>query len=396
MKKGMWLLLLFWAGAVLGNSEGVKKLVSSNNDTGVALYKKLMNKEGNIVISPFSIGSAMSMTLAGAEGDTRKEMAGVMQQSLNDSKMGTAFSGLNRELEKVSNGKSVVFENANALAIIGGPVSPKYKDIIKSIYGGVLFSNAGVKEINAWVKKKTDNKIPEILEKLNPNSVCVLLNAVYFKGEWDAKFDKKRTLNLPFHCQGGKKIRVPMMRQQAKFKVVKRSDYQVLALPFKGEKVEFFIILPSERVALNKIEENINGKEIKSLISDFKGARPGKITLLLPRFKLEYDANLIPSFKDLGMKKAFSSKFADFGVISGGKNALGKLWITQIQHKACFEIDEEGGTGAASTAVEIATKSAFRKQYFRVDRPFMFLIVDLNTDSILFMGRIQNPGPNQQ
>ena len=370
--------------------------VESDNLTGSALYSKLCETEGNIVISPYSIGMAMTMATAGASGGTRDEMAKVMHQSLPEGEMDKAAGLLHHTINNIS-AKEVVLETANGLCLTlhGTIVSPDYKKLIKDTYYAELFTADNVGPINSWVDRKTHGKIKKILESFSPNSVCVLLNAVYFKGDWAAKFDKKQTYDDYFHTEDGGKIKVKMMKQSSDFQLLKEKDYQVLSMPFNGKKIRFLALLPNKGVKLSELEKKLTGKEIVDIVRKVKCSRPGKVLAMIPRFKVSYKASLIDSFKSLGMQKPFSFKESDFGRLLGKKDAVGVVRISQIQHKAYLEINEEGGKAAAATAVGIELKCAMpspsRPSVFKADRPFLFFITDIITNSILFMGRYSQP-----
>jgi len=370
--------------------KNVDKQVSSNNITGLNLYKQLKEEKGNIVISPFSIGNAMTMALAGAEGDTRTEMAKVMHQEMDDIKMNQAAGNLHEVINMVA-GNHVILESANGLCVTSPIVSNAYKQLLQKDYSAELFNAGSVKPINEWVKKRTKGRIPNILDKLPANPVCVILNAVYFKGLWDSQFKKNRTSDSWFFPEAEKKVKVSMMTQKEDFKLLQNRNYQVLAMPFKGKKICFYILLPNEGHKLSDLEESITGEDISSILIRMKRQRTEEIDVFVPRFKIEYKTGLIDQYKTLGMEKPFSAEFADFGEITGQKNALGKIWIAVVKHKAFLEINEEGGEAAAATAVVLAEKSAVRRDVFRADRPFLFFITDSVTDSILFMGRFSGP-----
>jgi len=372
--------------------QNMKSQVNANNSTGVDLYYKLNSKKGNIVISPYSIGTAMSMALAGAEGTTETEMKAVMHQKLLFGKMNSAAGNLHKTLNSL-NGEGITLETANGLCVVNNAmVCDSYKKVLQKDYSAELFFADNVKPINEWVDKKTKGKIPEILNSLPANSVCVILNAIYFKGLWENQFKKSSTSDADFFLGNGKKIKTPMMRQSDKFAMIAKKDFSAVELPFKGKYLSFIAILPPESAKFADFEKSFSSEKAESIIASLKKIKhPDKIDIAIPKFKIEYDAELVSPFLQLGMKDAFSAKLADFGRLTGKKNRPGLVWISQIKHKAFIEINEEGGEAAAATAVVMQLKCAIMRRRFIANRPFLFLIKDNKTDSILFLGRVVNP-----
>ena len=381
--------LLAEQGDISSAKDDISMQVESNNATGLDLFEQLRAEKGNIVISPYSIGTAMSMALTGAEGSTRKEMADVMHQTMDDQALDRGVGALHQKINDLS-GKDITIETVNALCLTSDAVSKNYQMILKNSYSAELFKGRSVAPINEWVKKKTRGKIPKLLETLSNNSVCVILNAIYFKGLWADKFDKKRTKEERFTCEDSKQITVPMMHQYANFKIMGSGDFQIMEMPFAGKKVNLLLLLPRKNRTLKDLEKKMSFNEVQDLIKKMKRVRKVKVTVSLPRFKIEYKTSLVKPFLSLGMKKAFSDE-ADFGKISGLKNRPGYMRISQIQHSAFIEINEDGGEAAAATAVAISSKCAAMPRFFKADRPFLFFITDSETNSILFMGRVAKP-----
>jgi serpin B len=294
---------------------------------------------------------------------------------------------------RFKDGKEVTLSVANALCLTthGSLVHPSYKKLLNTKYSAEIFEAKDVIPINAWVATKTRGKIDKILKNLSANPVCVLLNAVYFKGLWASQFDKKLTRPGSFYTTVDKTLSVSMMHQTARYPMVRHDDFMAVAMPYKVESLAMVIILPDDRTGLAGVEEKLTIKTVQSILKDLEESNPTKVMLSLPRFKIEFGSSLIPAFEALGMKLAFSAEKADFGGITGRDNALGLIWIAQIQHKAFLEVNEEGSEAAAATAVEFQTKSVPSITRFEVDHPFLFMLVDKTTNAILFVGRVNNP-----
>ena len=367
-----------------------QQLVDAYNKTGFDLYRQLKDKSENVIISPYSIGTAMAMALTGARGETEKEMARVLHQSLARDKMDAANGALYDNMNRLANGKDVELRTANALCLTKIPmVCQAYIDLISQKYQAELFGADGVGPINAWVAKKTEGKIKEILDELDPNSVCVLLNVIYFKGDWRSPFSEIGTKSGQFHVTSDTVISVRMMHQTSSFDLVEAEDSSALLLPYKEVPLAMIVLLPKEGIGISQIENRLSPQAVTSLFGDPR-TYSGKVMVTLPKFKMDVKSDLIPPFETLGMHHAFDD--ADFGGISGQENTVGLNRISQIKHRAMLEVNERGSEAAAGTAVEIGVVSApIVVESFCVDRPFLFFIVDNSTNAILFMGRVKNP-----
>jgi len=363
-----------------------EKVVKGNNAFAVQLYRELGSKEGNLFFSPHSVSSALAMTYAGARGNTAKEMKDVLHFQLGQADLHHAFKSLNRELAATARKAGQKLNIANALVLTGGDVSGEFKTILKDSYDAEVFSG-GLETINGWVKQKTEGKIEKILEELSSDSVCVILNAIYFKGVWESQFRKSSTHEAPFSVSGSNKVTVPLMYQEGDYKILTEKDFQAVTLPYKGNSLSMVVLLPKTVDGLAALEQQLTSQSLKGWLAKLNAQQPQKIELYLPKFKLETSYDLKPPFQKMGMKDAFLGK-ADFSGMGWPK---GRLFIGQIKHKAFVEVNEEGTEAAAATAVEMVTKSAMSNPVFRADHPFLYLIRDNQSDAILFMGRMANP-----
>jgi serpin B len=362
-------------------------LVKGNTDFAVQLYHKLGVKEGNLFFSPYSVSSAMGMTYSGARGNTAKEMAGVLHFDSGLIELHSAFKSLNKALTVAVQKTGQKLNIANALVLTGGSVSGDFKSILKDNYDAEIF-NGGLDTINGWVKMKTEGKIGKILEELSPNSVCVLLNAIYFKGIWESQFQKSSTYDAPFMVSANSKVNVPLMYQKSGYKLLNENNFKAISVPYKGNGLSMVILLPNAVDGVASLEKQLTAQSLKEWIAKLDKGRVQEVKLYMPKFKLEAGYDLVSSFMNMGMKNAFSPA-ADFSGMGWPK---GDLWISQIKHKAFVEVNEEGTEAAAATAVEMETKSIRYDPVFRADHPFLFIIRDNQSGTILFMGRMNNPG----
>ncbi|MGC8970739.1 MAG: serpin family protein [bacterium] len=386
--------LLLIPNITLGNND-VNTLVSGNNAFALDLYRRLSTEKGNIFLSPYSISSALSMTYAGAKGETAKQMAKVLRFTLPQEKLHQAFYDLAKLLQ--SNTKDYRLSIANALwGQKGYKFLQEFIDITNKYYDAgfkeVDFINDIAREetrqmINKWVEDKTNGKIKNLLgpRDLNELTRLVLTNAIYFKGKWESQFDPKNTKDMPFYISEKVKVDIPMMYQKSEFNYKEDKDVQVLEMPYTGKDLSMVIILPKPDVPLSKVERSLTTKKLKNWLSTLSKR---EIEVYIPRFKMEKRFVLNDPLQKMGMVDAFDMIKADFS----GMTPKPDLHISSVIHQAFIEVNEEGTEAAAATAVIMATKAVIMPTIFRADRPFIFFIRDLRSGSILFMGRLVEPG----
>ena len=394
MKYCLYFLLCF---VVLTNSlfanPNVEKIVKKNSKFALELYRELIKTEkGNLFFSPYSISTALAMVYAGARGETAKEMAKTCRFTMNEKELHETFSILRKKIQ--SNRKSCRLSVANSLwAQKGYCFWNSYFAMLSRYYEAgvktVDFKNDledSRKTINEWVSKKTEEKIKELFQKgiLNKMVRLVLVNAIYFKGTWRVGFDAKKTKKAPFHLNDGKEINVPTMYVKDNFKYAENKVLQALELPYSGNKMSLLVLLPRNPKMWKFVESKMNLRNIKDT---FKHIKMKKVAVYLPKFKMSCGFSLGKILKKMGMRLAFSMG-ADFSGMTGRKD----LAISKVIHKSFVKINESGTEAAATTGVTMFRKSAPAKPtVFRVDRPFIFIIYDRESKSILFMGRVMNP-----
>jgi len=364
-------------------------IIEGNNAFAVQLYRELADRKGNLFFSPYSISSALGMTYAGARENTAREIKKALHFQLGQAELHPAFKSLNRELVASAREAGEKLNIANGLVLTRGNVSDEFKTILKDNYGAEIFAG-GLDTINGWVKQKTEGKIGRILEQLDRNSVCVILNAVYFKGIWESQFQKRSTYDAPFSVSAGEQVTVSFMHQESDFKILTEKDFEAVSIPYKGNSLSMVILLPQTIDGLSLLEKQLTTRSLKEWLEKLHEKPVQEVDLYLPKFKLETGYDLVSPFDKMGIKDAFSREKADFRGMGGLK---GDIWISQIKHKAFVEVNEEGTEAAASTAVEIRAMSAGPHPVFlfRADHPFLFIIRDNQSNTILFMGRMVNP-----
>lgn len=415
----LWILVVFvtllWglAGLLLAVSTTDKEdllqadtatTVAGNSKFALELYAKLSSDpnvrpaSGNLFFSPYSISTALAMTWAGAGGQTEKQMAKTLHFALGQERLHQVFGSLEKELNTGGKKGGYQLSVANALwGQKGYGFLKEFRTLTKKNYGAgfreVDFINPAEREkarktINRWVEKKTKKKIKNLIQPgiLNELTRLVLTNAIYFKGDWAIQFDKKDTRDAPFKISADKKVTVPMMRLEDRFKYAETPDLQILELPYKNEDLSMIVLLPKKVDGLPDLEEALTPRNLNDRLGEL---RKQKVIVYLPKFKMTIGPlELKNILKSMGMKDAFSlPPIADFSGMTGTKD----LFISNVLHKAFVAVDEKGTEAAAATAVIMARGGISHEPVFRADHPFMFLIKDNRSASILFMGRVMNP-----
>jgi serpin B len=413
----------------------VRALTAAYNASGHDLFKVFAASPGNIVFSPYSIGTAMAMVLSGARHDTAREMARVLKQDL----AGTAIDAANASLLATLDGydtsavpvacpasmrfngqdcesalppsgactagyndgrrclaqgrrtPSARLKAANALMLLrqnGDMISPAYAGLLEEKYHAMVFRGAGLDEINRWVNRQTEGKIEKILDQVDPDAPAVILNAVYFKAAWQSPFMKNATTDDDFRLTRSARIKVPTMHRSGHYQVVDRPAFRAIRLPYSVAALSMVVVVPNEIDGATKIAGMLDANQLAMLFGALTEDK--NVDLALPRFKTSFRVSLGHLFVQAGMKRAFDVNLADFSGMTDRPNA--RLAISDVVHRAVIDVAEEGTEAAAATAVAMmAASMPARAEPFVVDRPFLFYITDEATGAILFQGRISDP-----
>ena len=379
----------------LANSFSV---ANANNNFSVDIYRMLAVKDGvtptNLFLSPISISSALAMAYLGARGDTANEMAKTLHwDEVPAQQLHTAMKMFLGNLNHLNGGENKLL-TANKLFVQQGLQTSQFTREILKFYGvnatQVDYKNnpgAARNLVNDWVEQQTGNKIRNIIPEggFDTTTKLVLVNAIYFKGFWQHVFDKKKTHKAPFTNSHGKKVDVQMMTQVGDFNIHFNIKLKLKAieLPYKDQKCSIFIILPQESNGLPNLEKALTVELVKRIIAETRKASLKGIHVTIPKFSITKSFELSAVLKSLGAIKMFSNE-ADFSGITQTE----KLQVSQVIHKAFVEVSEEGTIAAAATVVQMGRMAS---PQFVADHPFMFLIIENNANSILFMGRFVNP-----
>lgn len=381
--------------------DDITAVVSGNNAFALDLYRSVRAGEDNLVFSPFSISIALAMTYAGARGETESQMAQALHFDLPQGRLHPAFNALDLDLAQGPEARSedrepLQLNVANAVwAEQTYPFSQEYLDTLAANYGaGVLladFINAAEsarQEINAWVSERTNDRIRDLIPEglITHLTRMVLVNAIYFKADWLAPFEPDSTVDMPFHLLDGSEVDAPTMNQGMYIPYAQGDGWQAIELPYVGETAAMDIIVPDE----GRFEEIESGLDLETVSAMWAGLQPTPVQLALPKFEFTSEFALEEQLKTLGMTDAFDPDRADFTGMADAR----ELYISNVVHQAFVAVDEEGTEAAAATAVIVGVTSApMFDVTLTIDRPFIFLIRDLSTGQILFMGRVTNPAP---
>ncbi len=374
-------------------------LVRGNTAFALDLYAKLRETEkGNLFFSPYSVSTALAMTCAGARGETAAEMARVLHFDLDPASLHPAFAGLQWQLEEGQKTGGYQIAIANRLwGQAGYPFLDPFLAITGKQYGAPLAQADFVREteaarqaINRWVEERTRDRIRDLIAPgiLTVDTRLVLANAIWFKGKWESPFRKEATRPAPFHVSAGRTVDVPFMRQTGTFPFLQGDGFSVLALPYQGKDLSMLLFLPDAKEGLPALEEKLSAGAMSRWIAELEKGHE-EVAVLLPRFEMTYGCDLVTRLSAMGMPRAFDAGLADFSGMTGKRD----LSIGAVIHKAFVKVDEEGSEAAAATAVAMLSKGIpLPPKSFCADRPFLFLIRDNRSGSVLFMGRVGDPG----
>jgi len=376
-------------------------LVEGNSAFAFELYQALKGKEGNLFYSPYSISLALAMTYAGARGETAQQMADTLQFMLEQDRLHPAFNWLDTELASRGEGAAGKDGEGFRLNIVNAIWGQKdyeflteFLDVLAENYGAGLRILDFITEteksrliINDWVNNQTEGRIKDLIPpgEIDVLTRLVLTNAIYFNAAWEYPFDGNITADGPFYLLDGGQVIVPMMKQTESFGYTKGKGYQAVELLYDGGELSMVILLP-EAGKFEAFEEGLQAQKISDIINSLQSTR---VTLTMPQFEFESEFSLKDTLAGMGMPIAFSPYEADFSGMTGNR----ELFISAVLHKAFVAVDEAGTEAAAATAVIMKRVAAYKPPIeVTIEHPFIFLIRDIETGAILFVGRVMNPG----
>jgi serpin B len=376
-------------------------LVEGNSVFAFNLYQALKAGNENFFYSPYSISLALAMTYAGARGETEQQMADTLHFTLPQDRLHPAFNSIDTELGKRGQGTegedNEGFRLHVANAIWGQKdyqFLPTFLDVLAENYGAGLRPADFAREpeqsritINEWVSEQTEGKIKDLVPQglIHSLTRLVLTNAIYFNAAWSYPFKESMTKEEPFYLLDGSEVTVLMMEQTENFVGYTEGEgYQAVELPYKGHELSMVILLPREE-NFEQFEGALSYQLVDSIL---EALEHDHINLKMPRFSFKSEFSLSETLAAMGMPDAFSAGAADFSGMTGNR----ELSIQEVVHKAFVSVDEAGTEAAAATAVTMPTSAPPEEPIVvNINRPFIFLIRDIETGSLLFMGRVLNP-----
>jgi serpin B len=385
------------ASRVPGSPQEATTAAAAVDGFGFALYGKFAPAQGNLVFSPASIAIALAMADAGAVGETATQMDAVLHLE-SGAASGTGFGSLDEALAALSGGfldgsgktQEVKLRVANApFAQSGMKIERTYLDTLATRYGAGLRlvdyradADGACKLINGWVGEQTEKRIPKLLDRLDPTTRLVLVNAIYLKAPWQTPFSDEATVDADFTRLDGTRVSVPTMSGSPHGTYAAGAGWQAVELPYVGGSLAMTIVVPDDMAVF---EKGLDAARFATITSALK---PAMVDLSMPRFKTETRADLVSVLAALGMPLAMDPDRADFSGITSDE----RLFISNVVHQANIEVDEKGTEAAAATAVVMTLSAAPAETVIlRVDRPFLFALRDTGTGAILFLGRIVDP-----
>ena len=385
-------------------------IVKGNTDFAFDLYAQLKDAEGNLFFSPYSISTALAMTYAGARGETEKQIAKTLHfpvvQYFDSDPFQRDYCNLIKQLNAQGQNGDYQLIIANALwaqkdypfrnipegfESFLGWVESCYKARVENV-DFVNETEKTRKKINKWVEDETNKQIQNLIPEgvLNAMTRLVLTNAVYFKGDWAETFDKAKTKDADFFISADTTVTAPLMYQKETVEYAENDLLQILQLPYQGDDLSMVFLLPKDKHGLADLETELTAEKLTEWQ---KQLHKEDVFIYLPRFKITSQFSLNDTLAKMGMPDAFDESKANLSGMTGNKD----LFISAVLHKAFVEVNEEGTEAAAATGVMIGLTSVrtTSPHVFRADHPFIFIIKDNNTGSILFVGRVADPTSGQ-
>ncbi|MDR1487538.1 MAG: serpin family protein [Deltaproteobacteria bacterium] len=384
-------------------SDDISALTYGNTSLALDLYKELKEEKGNLFFSPLSVSTAVAMTYAGADGQAAKAIEDVFRFPTKGEELHQSFELLTKKLETSDDaddeasddaGDGPLFTLANSLwPQKDSEILQSFFDVINQYYGSRIFpvdyrnnEPQAREDINEWVAEATRDKILNFLPSPVSNSTTlILINAVYFKGKWESPFNPELTIEGDFQAESGP-IKAQFMNAKDHFNYFESTELQAIELPYAGEDLSMVILLPAnEQSTLTDLENSLNSEKLQSIVN---GLAFAEVELSLPRFSLTWGTtSLRPALEKLGLGPAFGPN-ADYSKMTADSSN----YLSDVLHKAFVEVNEEGTEAAAATGGMVrATAMELKPTIFKADHPFIFLIQEKSTNSLLFIGRLAAP-----
>jgi serpin B len=400
LRLSVALLAGSWMSNPAPSLADARDFAKGSNAFALDLHRRLA-PEGNLVYSPASMSFALAMTWGGAKGPTADEMARTMHFTGSAADLGGAAGEISRSLEDPSH--PITFRIANRL--FGERTYeflPAFLSATKAGFGapleGVDFKrspDAARRTINGWVEAKTEKRIVDLVppSAVTTDTRLVLVNAIYFLGDWQQPFEKESTSSAPFHAARGATRDVPTMHRSATLRLARGAGWKALELPYKGGQLSMLVLLPDAVDGLAAFERALTAETLEAVDRSLASVR---VAVALPKFEVNPRESiaLADMLREMGMKAAFDRRRADFTGIANPRDPGERLFLAEVFHKAFVKVDEKGTEAAAATAAVMARVSGMPMappEEFKADHPFLFLIRDNASGLVLFLGRVADP-----
>ena len=371
------------------------KMVKSDQQFAFEFFANVFNEEAadkddNFMVSPLSLSMALAMTWNGADGETKQAMQKVLRlDGYSDEEVNEYYKKLREALLKTDPSTKLAIANSiwtNKNVVIDSDFIKVNQDYFNSVVKSVDFADSKtVNELNQWAAENTNNLIDHVIDETDPMALMYLMNAIYFKGVWTSEFDAKNTTKKPFFYMNGKSKNVDMMHQKTDFNYTENQLLQMVELPYGNQAFSMLVLLPKEAKTLADIISDLQKGDSWTALAS--GLRKSEVDLYLPKFKTEYSKRLNDALINMGMGIAFDPSRADFSRMSDHD-----AFISFVDQFTYISTDEVGTEAAAVTVVgiELTSYQPPRTVTFNANRPFIYIIQENSTGSILFMGAVKD------
>ncbi len=393
----MKILFCLTAICSLGFSQPTQKEISNlnsqaNNRFAIELYKKINNGSNNC-FSPYSISSCLSMVMLGANSSTYQEMQKSLSMNFSKDTLAQSYAYHKNMMQ------SSLFSIANSIWVDhSNRILPNYQSLLTKNFASKVYKedfqhspSIAVNNINRWIEKATNNKIKDLVDRssINSSTRMVLVNAIHFLGKWQLPFESSLTKKETFYPLQKQPLAVDMMQQTEYFPYLEKEDFQAISMPFSSQDSNYtcVVFLPKKESSLAHFQSTMDAENIEEWLNSMSKT---KVHLSLPKFRIKQRLDLEQILVSIGMRQAFSP-FADFSAINGQND----LYLSKVLHEAFFDLNENGVEAAAATAAIVWTKGSYTPPQmpvcFHADRPFIYMLVEKKTNTILFLGTYQTP-----
>jgi len=367
--------------------------IESSNDFGIELFTKVAEEDNkNLMLSPLSASTALTMLLNGCGGDTYTQLQGTLNfpSGMTISDINEAYKSLVEQLLVADPKVKLALANAifyrNGFSVKAPFLNVMDKDFKAEIKGLDFSAPSALTTINKWADDNTNGKIPKVLNEIDPNAVMFIMNALYFNGDWSYQFDKSLTQERAFYPDGGGTVNVSTMNGEVGSKIVYNNDYKVIEMPYGRTNFTMVVIVPQG--TLSSFYTSFTHQSWSQLTAELDGkAEFGKAIVFMPKFKFDYEKFLNNQLKSMGMVDAFIPFQANLSGISDQS-----IYVDFVKQNTFVEVDEEGTEAAAVTTIGInLTSMPPQPQQFIIDKSFIFAIRERTTNTLLFIGQVVNP-----